>query len=173
MSDPPTTPVVGIAGWKNAGKTTLIVKLIAELRGRGYRVATVKHAHHEADVDREGSDSWRHREAGANKVALVTSRRWAVMTELGDDPEPPLDEILAGLTGVDLILVEGYKREPIPKIEVRRGASADPLPEGADIIAVATDAAATGSTDRPQLALDDFGAIADFLVDRFRLGEKG
>jgi molybdopterin-guanine dinucleotide biosynthesis protein B len=116
----PTSPVLGIAGWKNSGKTTLAIKLIAELTRRGNRVASVKHAHHDADVDHEGTDSFRHRAAGSVEVALVTSRRWAIMHELGEAAEPTLTAMLARLSPSDIVIVEGYKREPIPKLEVRR-----------------------------------------------------
>jgi molybdopterin-guanine dinucleotide biosynthesis protein B len=105
-----STPVIGIAGWKNSGKTTLATRLIAEFTRRGFRVASVKHAHHEADIDREGTDTFRHRAAGAVEVALVTGRRWAIIHELGEDAEPSLDETLARLSPSDIAIVEGYKR---------------------------------------------------------------
>ena len=169
-----TSPVVGVAGWKNSGKTTLVEKLVAELSRRGYRVATVKHAHHDAEIDRPGSDSFRHRTAGAIEVALVTSRRWAVVHELRGEEEPALEQILARLSPADIILVEGYKREPIPKIEVRRseGGRSDPL-NAADslIIAVAADHPSDAS-GLPFFGLDDVGGIADFLVSHFGLDRR-
>lgn len=123
-------PVLGIAGWKNAGKTTLTAALVRAIAARGLRVATIKHAHHDFDIDRDGTDSQRHREAGAGEVLLVSGRRWALMHELRGAPEPTLDDMLERLSPCDLVLVEGYKRAPIPKIEVRRGgeplAPADP-----------------------------------------------
>lgn len=163
--------VIGIAGWKNSGKTTLVTRLIAELTRRGLRVASVKHAHHEADVDQEGTDTFRHRAAGAIEVALVTSRRWALMHELGDADEPTLAEVLARLSPSDIVIVEGYKREPIPKIEARRIAAAksDPLTqEDATVIAVAADHPADGD-GRPVFDLNDSGGICDFLVRQFSL----
>jgi molybdopterin-guanine dinucleotide biosynthesis protein B len=120
-----TTPVFGITGWKNSGKTQLVTRLVAEFTQRGLKVSTVKHAHHNFDVDKPGADSYRHREAGAVEVALVSGRRWALMHELRDQEEPPLEDILARLTPCDLILIEGYKRENHPKIETRRLESRD------------------------------------------------
>ena len=166
-----TTPVVGIVGWKNSGKTTLATKLIAELVRRGYRVASVKHAHHDADVDHEGTDSFRLRAAGAIEVALVTARRWAIMHELGDAAEPTLGETLARLSPADIVIVEGYKREPIPKIEVRRLAAkqSDPIaPDDANVIAVVADHAAERA-GRPVFGIDDIPGIADFVVTQFGL----
>ena len=107
--------VIGVVGWKNNGKTTLVVRLIEHLVARGYRVSTVKHAHHKADLDRPGKDSWRHREAGAAEVMLATARRWALVHELRDEPEPPLDAILARLSPADLVIVEGFKSFPTPR----------------------------------------------------------
>ena len=107
--------VFGITGWKNSGKTTLTERLVAEFTRRGFRVSTVKHAHHDFDIDREGADSYRHRLAGAAEVAIVSGRRWALMHELRGEDEPKLDEILARLAPCDLVLVEGYKREATPR----------------------------------------------------------
>jgi molybdopterin-guanine dinucleotide biosynthesis protein B len=169
-----TDPVVGVAGWKNSGKTTLVTKLVAELSRRGYRVATVKHAHHQADIDHEGTDSFRHRSAGASEVALVTSARWAVIHELRGEPEPPLSEILARLSPADLVIVEGYKQEPIPKIEVRRrdAARSDPLgPDDGNIIALAGDTP-SDANGRPFFDLDRAVEIADFLVAHFDLAKR-
>ena len=122
-------PVFGITGWKNSGKTTLTARLIAEFTGRGYRVCAVKHAHESFDIDAPGRDSYRLREAGARRVLLSSPKRWALMHELGGDPEMPLDRLLGETAGFDLVLIEGYKREPFPKIEIRRdgGASRQPL----------------------------------------------
>ncbi len=112
--------VIGITGWKNSGKTTLTERLVAEFSRRGLKVATVKHAHHEFDVDQPGTDSFRHRKAGAAEVAIVSSRRWVLMHELLEEDEPALADILARLSPCDIVLIEGYKREPHPKIECRR-----------------------------------------------------
>jgi molybdopterin-guanine dinucleotide biosynthesis protein MobB len=162
-------PAIGIAGYKNAGKTTLAERLIAELTQRGYRVSTVKHAHHSVDLDEPGRDSYRHREAGAHEVALATSRRLAIMRELRGAPEPSLFDILARLDPVDLVIVEGFKAESFPKIEVRRRGMADPrAAEIGGVIAIASDAPIAGA-DRPVLPLDDIAIIADFIVDRFSL----
>jgi molybdopterin-guanine dinucleotide biosynthesis protein B len=164
----PTSPVLGIAGWKNSGKTTLAIKLIAELTRRGYTVASVKHAHHDADVDHEETDSFRHRAAGSIEVALVTSRRWAIMHELAGAAEPSLTEMLARLSSSDVVIVEGYKREPIPKIEVRRSEAVqqDPMtPDDPNIIAVASDHDTDGE-GRPTFQLNDIAGIVDFVVAR-------
>jgi molybdopterin-guanine dinucleotide biosynthesis protein B len=165
------TPVIGIAGWKNSGKTTLAVKLIGELTRRGYRVASVKHAHHEADIDHENTDTYRHRAAGAAEVVLVTGVRWAIIHELREEAEPTLADILAKLAPADIVVVEGFKREAIPKIEVRRQAAAQrgPMaPDDPQIVAVATDST-DGSADIPLFDLDDVAVIADFVVDRLGL----
>jgi molybdopterin-guanine dinucleotide biosynthesis protein B len=166
------TPVVGIAGWKNSGKTTLTTKLIAELTRRGYRIASVKHAHHEASVDQPGTDSYRHREAGAREVALVTSQRWAVMHELKDESEPTLAEVLARLSPADLVIVEGYTRENIPKIEVRRLNAA--RTEGfatndSSIVAIAADHVVVGAAV-PTFDLDDIDGVTDFVISSLLSG---
>lgn len=166
-----TAAVIGIAGWKNSGKTTLAVKLIGELTRRGYRVASVKHAHHEADVDREGTDTFRHRAAGATEVALVTASRWAIVHEMRDEEEPSLADTLRRLSPADVVLVEGYKREPIAKIEVRRqgAAQTDPMAPGdPHIIAVACDRR-DDPAGVPSFGLDDVAAVADFIVEHFGL----
>lgn len=160
------TPVIGIAGWKNSGKTTLAVKLIGELKRRGYRIASIKHAHHEADIDHEDTDTYRHRVAGAAEVALVTGVRWALIHELQEEAEPTLAEILAKLSPADIVVVEGYKWEAIPKIEVRRQAASQKgamAPSDPHIIGVATDSP-DDQTTLPQFNLDDVVAIADFVV---------
>lgn len=157
--------VFGVAGWKNSGKTTMTERLVAELTRRGWTIATVKHAHHDADVDHEGTDSFRHRRAGAREVALVTGRRWALMHELGGQPEPSLTEILARLSPCDLVLVEGYKREAHAKLELRRkGAKEEaPLAPGdKSIVAIAADVPVI-EAGIPVFHLDDIGAIADFI----------
>ncbi|WP_420410755.1 molybdopterin-guanine dinucleotide biosynthesis protein B [Roseibium sp.] len=161
-----TTPVFGITGWKNSGKTQLVTRLVAEFTARGLKVSTVKHAHHNFDIDKPGADSYRHREAGAVEVALVSGRRWALMHELRDEEEPPLSAILPRLAPCDLILIEGYKRENHPKIEARRTESADkgPLaPEDSNILAIAADHMVS-DTALPVYDLNDVSGLADFIT---------
>jgi len=160
-----TQRVFGITGWKNSGKTTLTERLVATLTARGWRVSTVKHAHHAFDIDKEGTDSFRHRQAGAGEVAIVSDQRWALMHELHGEEEPNLDHILARLSPCDLVLVEGYKREGHLKIEARRreARSMEPLSAGdPNIVAVAADHPVGGETI-PVFDLDDIAAIADFI----------
>jgi molybdopterin-guanine dinucleotide biosynthesis adapter protein len=165
--------VFGVVGWKNNGKTTLVERLVAHLVARGYRVSTVKHAHHEVELDQPGKDTWRHREAGAEEVVLATARRWAVIHELRGAPEPTLDALLARMTPVDLVIVEGFKRLPHPKLEVHRRARATPLLAGEDptIVALATDEPLPRSA-LPQFGLDDIEAIAAFVLDCSGLGAR-
>ncbi len=170
---PRKPPVFGIAGWKNSGKTTLTERLVAAIASRGFRVATVKHAHHGFDIDQPGTDSHRHRSAGASEVALVSGRRWAIMHELRDEAEPTLDEILDRLSPCDIVLVEGYKRAPHPKIELRRTAAArgERLADGdANVVAIASDAP-VADTALPVFGLDDIDAIADFALVACGLAE--
>ncbi len=159
-----TGRVIGIAGWKNSGKTTLTVGLVAELTRRGWRVSTVKRAHHDADIDHEGTDSFRHRQAGAGEVILTTGRRWALMHELRDEEEPSLDALLARLAPCDLVVVEGFKVGDHPKIETRRRNARDhtPLPASANVVAIAADHPVEGAAV-PVFALDAIAAIADFV----------
>ena len=156
--------VWGVTGWKNAGKTGLVERLVAEFTGRGLTVSTLKHAHHGVDVDRPGTDSHRHRSAGAKEVLLASGRRWALMHELWEEEEAPLEELLARMSRVDLILVEGWKRERHPKVEAFRQAAANPLiaPEDPTIRAVAADVPL--ELDRPVLPLDDTAAVADLIA---------
>jgi molybdopterin-guanine dinucleotide biosynthesis protein B len=156
--------IIGLAGWSGSGKTTLVSNVIPVLVRRGLKVATVKHAHHEFDIDKPGKDSWLHRQAGACEVAIVSSRRWAIVHELGEEPEPPLAEVLAKLSPVDLVVVEGFKRHSHPKLEVYRAALGKPLmhPDDDCIVAVATDAPLPRA-QVPVLMLDDFERIADML----------
>ena len=166
--------IIGITGWKNSGKTTLTERLVAELVSRGFRIATVKHAHHEFDIDHEGRDSFRHRKAGASEVAVVSSKRWALIHELAGESEPPLDTVIGKLAPCDLIIVEGYKREGHPKIEVRRqGAkeSAPLAPDDPSIIAIASDID-IGSQNLPVFHLDDAAAIVDFVSGLFLLNRR-
>jgi molybdopterin-guanine dinucleotide biosynthesis protein B len=157
------TRIIGFAGWSGAGKTTLIRQVIARLVGQGLRVSTVKHAHHDFDIDQPGKDSWEHREAGAGEVLVVSDRRWALMHELRGAPEPDLADLLAKLAPADIVLVEGFKRAPIPKIEVFRAANGKPPlhPEDHTIIAIASDTPFP-EAGRPVLPLDDSAAVADF-----------
>lgn len=166
--------VFGITGWKNSGKTTLTVGLVAELTARGYKVSTIKHAHHAFDIDREGADSYRHREAGAGEVAIVSGVRWALMHEMRGEKEPPIEEILARLEPCDIVLVEGYKREPHPKIEARRKGTKDDQPLSVTdpaIIAIAADHEVSGEK-LPVFDIDDIGRIADFVELKSGLKEK-
>ncbi|TDK50183.1 molybdopterin-guanine dinucleotide biosynthesis protein B [Antarcticimicrobium luteum] len=157
--------IYGVTGWKNAGKTGLMERLVAEITGRGITVSTVKHAHHSTDVDQPGRDSHRHREAGAHEVMLASPNRWALMHELRGAKEPPLEELLARLSPVDLVLVEGFKRDTHPKIEAHRAETGKPM------LAADTPTVRAVAADRPQpgcalpvFDLDDTGAIADFIL---------
>ncbi|RKF14630.1 molybdopterin-guanine dinucleotide biosynthesis protein B [Roseovarius spongiae] len=154
----------GVTGWKNAGKTGLVERLVAEFTARGLTVSTVKHAHQSFDVDRPGADSDRHRAAGAHEVLLASSNRVALLTELRGAPEPPLAELLTRLAPADLVLIEGYKRDAHPKIEAHRAAAGNPLiaPDDPTIRAVASDAPL--ALERPVFDLDDTNAIADFIA---------
>jgi molybdopterin-guanine dinucleotide biosynthesis adapter protein len=169
------TPVIGIAGWKKSGKTTLAERLIAEFTRRGLKVASVKHAHHNFRVDDAETDSARHRRAGASQVAIVSAKRWALIAELEGAPEPDLTQVIAQLDRCDLVIVEGYKSAPIPKIEVRRRAAlgTEPLADkDPGVIAIAADHAADGQ-GRPVFALDEVVAIADFVAESIGLPAKG
>ena len=159
-----TQRVLGIAGWKNSGKTTLTERLVAELCARGWRVSTVKHAHHDADVDREGTDSFRHRQAGAGEVVLATGRRWALMHELRGADEPSLEALLERLSPCDLVIVEGFKHEGHPKIETRRrdAEKRTSSPAPGNVVAIAADHPVADAAV-PVFALDAVPAIADFV----------
>jgi molybdopterin-guanine dinucleotide biosynthesis protein B len=162
-----THRVFGITGWKNSGKTTLTVKLVNELTRRGWKVSTIKHAHHDFDIDHEGTDSYRHRKAGAGEVAIVSDRRWALMHELAGENEPALADILARFAPCDLVLIEGYKRENHKKIETRRlqGRSGERLTLGdPSIVAIASDHPITDET-MPVYDLDDIIGLSD-LIER-------
>ena len=154
----------GVTGWKNAGKTGLMERLVAEITRRGHSVSTVKHAHHTFDVDHPGKDSYRHRHAGAHEVILSSRNRVALMQELRQQDEPTLAALLARLSPVDLVLIEGYKRDTHPKIEAHRAAAENPLiaPGDPTIRAVASDVPL--DLDRPVFDLDDTAAIADFIL---------
>lgn len=157
--------VFGITGWKNAGKTGLMERLVVEIIGRGYTVSTLKHAHHTFDVDHPGKDSHRHRIAGASQVLLASTERWALMNEHRGTQEPSLPELLAKLDPVDLILIEGWKRDSHPKIEAWRAETGNPLiaPNDPTILAVASDIGL--EIDRPVFDLDDTAVVADFILD--------
>lgn len=157
--------IYGVTGWKNTGKTGLMERLVAEIVGRGLSVSTVKHAHHDTETDHEGRDSFRHRIAGAQEVMLASPRRWALMHELRDAPEPPLAELLERLSPVDLVLIEGYKRASHPKIEAHRAIAGRDLlaRSNATIRAVASDTALEGIA-QPVFHLDDSAGIADFIL---------
>ena len=157
--------VFGVTGWKNAGKTGLMERLVAEITTRGYSVSTLKHAHHQTDVDQPGRDSYRHRTAGAHQVLLASPNRWALMTELREASEPTLEDLLPQMAPVDLILIEGYKNAPHPKIEAHRWETGRPFLAltNPTIRAVAANATPTG-IDLPHFDLDDTAKIADFIL---------
>jgi molybdopterin-guanine dinucleotide biosynthesis protein MobB len=162
--------IFGIAGFKNAGKTTLVVALIHELTVRGFRIATVKHAHHEFDIDHPGKDSHQHREAGAEEVIVSSARRWAHIKELNENPEPELAQLLAHIGDVDLVLVEGYKHGDHPRLEVRRSGQTEPLLAGAhpEICAVVSDQPIPDLTV-PFFGRADVPGIADFIEQQVGL----
>ncbi|MDX2259515.1 MAG: molybdopterin-guanine dinucleotide biosynthesis protein B [Hyphomicrobiaceae bacterium] len=162
---PNGSPIIGIAGWKKSGKTTLTVRLVEEFVRRGLKVASVKHAHHAFDIDDGETDSARHRRAGSRQVAVVSGRRWALVTELDGLPEPNFEEIIAALDPADLVIVEGYKTAPILKIEARRTAAHTSRPLTEDdplVIAIAADHPIE-DTRVPVFGLDDIAAIADHI----------
>lgn len=156
--------IFGVVGFKNAGKTGLMERLVSEITGRGVSVSTLKHAHHTFDIDQPGKDSHRHRVAGAQQVLLSSGARWALMTELRGADEPPLETLLAQLNPVDLVLIEGFKRDTHPKVEAFRAVTGNPLiaPDDPTILAVAADGPL--ELDRPVFDLDDTPAIADFIL---------
>ena len=156
--------IIGIAGWSGAGKTTLLTRVIPCLAARGLRVSTVKHAHHAFDVDQPGKDSHTHREAGATEVLVSSANRWALMHELRGEGEWALDALLEKLSPVDLVLVEGFKTQAHPKLEVYRAVVGKPLlhPEDENIVAIASDGKVEASV--PVVSLDDIEAVADILV---------
>jgi molybdopterin-guanine dinucleotide biosynthesis protein B len=156
--------VIGLAGWSGAGKTTLLRRLIPALTATGLSVSTLKHAHHAFDIDQPGKDSWEHRQAGATEVLIGSANRWALMHELRGAAEPSLAELLAHLSPVDLVLVEGFKRGPHPKIEVHRHANGKPFlhPEDPSIVALASDVAVPGPL--PRVGLDDVDGVAALVL---------
>jgi molybdopterin-guanine dinucleotide biosynthesis protein B len=158
--------VLGLAGWSGSGKTTLLAKLIPLFTAQGIEVSTIKHAHHDFDIDQPGKDSWVHRQAGAREVLVASSRRFALIGELRDAPEPGLAELLARMKPVDIILVEGFKRDPIPKIEVYRPelGKAPLYHEDAHVIAVASPAPI--ETELPWLPLNAADRVAAFILEQ-------
>jgi molybdopterin-guanine dinucleotide biosynthesis protein B len=161
--------VFGFAGWSGSGKTTLIEKLIPRFVGAGLRVSLIKHAHHTFDVDQPGKDSYRHRHAGAAEVLVSSSRRWVLMHELRGAAEPAFDEQLKHLSPCDIVIVEGFKHAPIPKLEVWRRETGEPLihPNDPHIVAVASDTRV--DTKLPVLNLNDDAGIASFILAHLRL----
>lgn len=157
--------IFGIAGYSGSGKTTLIERLVPVFTGRGLRVSLIKHAHHSFDVDHPGKDSYRHRHAGCSEVLITSSLRWALMHELRGAPETTLQELIKRIAPCDLLLIEGFKREPISKLEVYRATLGEPLlfPEDSNIAAIASDQRV--DTILPQFRLDDVAAIATFIRD--------
>jgi len=157
--------IIGLAGWSGSGKTTLITKVLPRLIGRGQRVSTLKHAHHGFDLDQPGKDSFMHRTAGATEVVISSAKRFAVLHELRDEPEWDLPDLLGKLAPVDLVLVEGFKRDPFPKLEIHRVANGKPLiqPDDAYIVAIASDTPLP-QAKVPVIDLNDIEAIADVLL---------
>ena len=164
--------VFGFAGWSGSGKTTLIEKLIPEFRLRGLRVSMIKRAHHSFDVDVPGKDSWRHRQAGCQEVLISSENRWALMHELRGAPEMSLDECIARMSPCDLLLVEGNKHSPLPKLEVWRSVNGKALlhPNDAHVLGIATDVPV--ETSLPRFELDAVREIADFILDKARVVER-
>jgi molybdopterin-guanine dinucleotide biosynthesis protein B len=157
--------IFGLAGWSGSGKTTLMTALIPEFISRGVTVSTVKHAHHAFDIDQPGKDSWRHRQAGAQEVMVASAHRWALMHELRGADEPSLDELLDRMSPVDLVLIEGFKGHPHPKVEVYRRALGKSLlhPDDPWVVAIATDDELP-AVSLPRFSLSDPGAIARFVL---------
>ena len=157
--------IIGLAGWSGSGKTTLIKKLIPSLIARGSSVSTLKHAHHGFDLDQPGKDSFFHRAAGATEVIISSARRWAVLHELREEPEWDLPALVAKMSPVDLVLVEGFKRDAFPKLEIHRAANGKPLihPDDPHIVAIAADIALP-QAKIPVIDLNNVEAIADLLL---------
>lgn len=170
-----TTPMFGITGWKNSGKTTLAARLVAELSKRGYAVTAIKHAHESFDIDHPGRDSYRLREAGARRVIISSPKRWALMHELGDEPEITFGQILSEAGPCDLVLVEGYKRESFPKIEIRRDGSASRQPlagTSPQIVAIASDRPGEEEDALPIFHLEDVAGMTDFITGCLGLAQR-
>jgi molybdopterin-guanine dinucleotide biosynthesis protein B len=165
--------IIGLAGWSGSGKTTLITKLIPRLLARGTTVSTLKHAHHGFDLDQPGKDSFFHRAAGATEVIISSAKRWAILHELRDEPEWDLAALVGKMSPVDLVLVEGFKRDAFPKLEIHRIANGKPLlhTEDPHIVAVASDSALPAA-QVPVVDLNDIEAIADLLLKHSIAVEK-
>jgi len=165
--------IFGLVGWSGSGKTTLLVRLIPELIGRGLSVSTMKHTHHNFDMDQKGKDSYEHRMAGAQEVMLTSGRRWVLQREIRDEPEPDMDSLIARMSPVDLILIEGFKRHHHAKLEVFRRAVGKPLlaMEDDTVLAVASDGPVP-EVDVPVLDLNDVAAVADFIIGRCGLAVR-
>jgi molybdopterin-guanine dinucleotide biosynthesis protein B len=157
--------IIGLAGWSGSGKTTLITKVIPRLLARGVTVSTLKHAHHGFDLDQPGKDSFFHRAAGATEVIISSAKRFAILHELREEAEWDLPNLVGKMSPVDLVLVEGYKRDAFPKLEIHRAANGKPMihPEDKYIVAIASDIALP-ATKVPVVDLDDIEAIADLLL---------
>ena len=153
----------GLAGWSGSGKTRLIMRLLPELIGRGYSVSTIKHAHHDFDIDKPGKDSFEHRQAGALEVMISSEKRWALMHENRAAPETNAEALIKEMAPVDLILIEGFKDEEHPKLEIHRNVNGKPLlyPNDPNIVAIATDEPL--ETNLPRLDINDILSIADFI----------
>ncbi len=162
--------IFGFAGWSGSGKTTLIERLIPLFVARGLKVSLIKHAHHSFEVDQPGKDSYRHRHAGSTEVLVSSSRRWVLMHELRGAPEPGFAELIEQISPCDLLLVEGFKRERVPKLEIYRSSIGEPLlhPHDPDIVAIACDRPL--ETKLPQFDLNDAPAIAGFVIQHLGLG---
>ena len=165
--------VFGFAGYSGSGKTTLIENVIPVLVNQGLRVSLVKHAHHAFDVDQPGKDSYRHRQAGATEVMLTSAKRWILMHEIGDQPEPELPEQLRRMSACDIVLIEGFKKQLIPKLEIHRKAHGVPLlfKDDPHIVGIATDEQL--ETGLPQFRLDDYTALAAFVLEKAATVETG
>ncbi|PLX43348.1 MAG: molybdopterin-guanine dinucleotide biosynthesis protein B [Hyphomicrobiales bacterium] len=174
MTTPLPFPVFGVAGFKNSGKTTLVTRIVQELSDRGYAVSTIKHAHHGFDLDKPGRDSFLHRNAGAQEVAIISNSRWALMRELRGAEEPVFRDVLSKLSPCDVVIVEGYKMEDHPKIELRlAGSERRPLaPEDPTIVAIASDEPISDE-HLPCFERNRVRDIADFIVTHLELGAPG
>lgn len=159
--------IIGLAGWSGSGKTTCLVGILPLITMRGLSVSTLKHSHHHFDIDKPGKDSYRHREAGATEVLVASAQRWALMHELRDGEEPPLSQLIAQMTPVDLLIIEGYKTHRHAKIEIHRPSVGKPAlwPNDPDVVAVASDEPLDG-LPVPLLPLNDHAAIVEFILDR-------
>lgn len=165
-------PLFGVAGWKNSGKTTLAAALIRELTRRGYAVSALKHAHENYDIDHAGRDSYKLREGGARRVVLSSAKRWAIMHELRDEPEAQFRDLVAQAGPCDLVVVEGFKNEVFPKLEIRRDGAASRRPLAhtiPNVVAIASDHPAQESDTTPVFHIDDVAGIADFIIAYLKL----